>query len=133
MPPRCWPPRSSTLASTACAKRSCTWRKRAYPCGSIRDKGPRKGRLMSKFTLADLEKRVHERAKASAKESYTRALLDKGVAHCAKKLNEEAFETGLAAVQENKRQLIAESADLLYHLLVLLKAGSITLAPVEGG
>ena len=34
---------------------------------------------MSQFTLADLEKRVHERARASAKESYTRALLDKGV------------------------------------------------------
>ena len=48
---------------------------------------------MSKFTLADLEKRVHERAKASAKESYTRALLDKGIDHCAKKLGEEAFET----------------------------------------
>ena len=86
---------------------------------------------MSKFTLADLEKRVHERAKASAKESYTRALLDKGVAHCAKKLNEEAFETGLAAVQEDKGRLIAEAADLLYHLLVVLKARGITLAQVE--
>jgi phosphoribosyl-ATP pyrophosphohydrolase len=46
---------------------------------------------MGKFTLADLEKRVHERAKASAAESYTRTLLDKGVAHCAKKLGEEAM------------------------------------------
>ena len=87
---------------------------------------------MSKFTLADLEKRVHERAKASAKDSYTRALLDKGVAHCAKKLNEEAFETGLAAEQQDKKRVIAEAADLLYHLLVLLKARSITLAQVEG-
>ena len=76
---------------------------------------------MSKFTLADLEKRVHERAKASAAESYTRTLIDKGVAHCAKKLGEEAIETGLAAVQEDKGRLIAEAADLLYHLLVLLK------------
>ena len=71
---------------------------------------------MSKFTLADLEKRVHERAKASAAESYTRALLDKGVAHCAKKLGEEAFETAMAAVQEDRGRLIAEAADLLYHL-----------------
>jgi phosphoribosyl-ATP pyrophosphohydrolase len=86
---------------------------------------------MSRFTLANLEKRVHARAKASAKDSYTRALLDKGVEHCAKKLNEEAFETGVAAVQENKRRVIAESADLLYHLLVLLKARGITLAQVE--
>ena len=86
---------------------------------------------MTKFTLADLEKRVHERAKASAKESYTRALIDKGVGHCAKKLNEEAFETGLAAVQENKKRVIAESADLLYHLLVVLKVRGIKLTQVE--
>ena len=86
---------------------------------------------MSKFTLADLEKRVHERAKASAADSYTRALLDKGVAHCAKKLGEEAIEAGLAAVQEDKGRLIAEAADLLYHLLVLLEARGVSLAEVE--
>jgi len=86
---------------------------------------------MSKFILADLEKRVHARAKASAAESYTRALIDKGVAHCAKKLGEEAIETGLAAVQDDRGQLIAEAADLLYHLLVLLEARGITLAEVE--
>jgi phosphoribosyl-ATP pyrophosphohydrolase len=86
---------------------------------------------MSKFTLADLEKRVHERAKASAAESYTRALIDKGIAHCAKKLGEEAIETGLAAVQEDRGRLIAEAADLLYHLLVVLEARGVTLAQVE--
>jgi len=86
---------------------------------------------MSKFTLADLEKRVHERARASAAESYTRALLDKGVAHCAKKLGEEAIETAMAAVQEDRGRLIAEAADLIYHLLVVLEARGITLAEVE--
>lgn len=86
---------------------------------------------MTAFTLADLEKRVHDRAKASAAESYTRALIDKGVAHCAKKLNEEAFETGLAAVQEDKTRVVAEAADLVYHLLVLLEARGVTLAEVE--
>lgn len=86
---------------------------------------------MSKFTLADLEKRVHERAEASASESYTRALLDKGVAQCAKKLGEEAVETVLAALQDNKGQLISEAADLLYHLLVVLRARGVTLAEVE--
>jgi phosphoribosyl-ATP pyrophosphohydrolase len=86
---------------------------------------------MSKFTLSDLERRVHERAKASAAESYTRALIDKGVAHCAKKLGEEAIETGLAAVQEDKGRLIAEAADLLYHLLVLLEARGVSLSEVE--
>ena len=86
---------------------------------------------MSKFTLADLEKRVDKRAKASAGESYTRTLLDKGVAHCAKKLGEEAFETAMAAVQEDKPRVVAEAADLLYHLLVVLKARGVSLAEVE--
>ena len=86
---------------------------------------------MTKFTLSDLEKRVHERAKASAAESYTRALIDKGIAHCAKKLGEEAIETGLAAVQDDKGRVIAEAGDLLYHLLVLLEARGVTLAEVE--
>ncbi|MBX6327097.1 MAG: phosphoribosyl-ATP diphosphatase [Pseudolabrys sp.] len=86
---------------------------------------------MPRFTLAVLERRLAQRAKASAEESYTRALLDKGVGHCAKKLNEEAFEAGLAAVQESRSRVIAESADLVYHLLVLLKARGIKLADVE--
>ena len=86
---------------------------------------------MANFTLHDLEKRVHERAQASADESYTRKLLDKGVAHCAKKLGEEAVETALAAVGEDRERLIAEAADLLYHLLVVLHARGITLAEVE--
>ena len=86
---------------------------------------------MTQFTLSDLEKRVHERAKASAGDSYTRSLIDTGVAHCAKKLNEEAFETGLAAVQEDRGRVVAEAADLLYHLLVLLTARGVSLAEVE--
>jgi phosphoribosyl-ATP pyrophosphohydrolase len=86
---------------------------------------------MSQFTLSDLERRVAERAAASAAESYTRALIDKGVAHCAKKFGEEAFETAIAAVQEDKGRLVSETADVLYHLMVLLKARGITLAEVE--
>jgi len=86
---------------------------------------------MSTFTLRDLEQRVHERAKASADVSYTRKLLDKGVAHCAKKLGEEAVETALAAVTDDREHLIAETADLLYHLLVVLEARGIKLAEVE--
>jgi phosphoribosyl-ATP pyrophosphohydrolase len=86
---------------------------------------------MSKFTLHDLEARVKERAQASAETSYTRQLLDKGVAHCAKKLGEEAVETAIAAMDEDRGKLIAEAADLLYHLLVLLAARGITLAEVE--
>jgi phosphoribosyl-ATP pyrophosphohydrolase len=86
---------------------------------------------MSQFTLADLEARVKARAQASPDVSYTRQLLDKGVAYCAKKLGEEAVETTLAAVGEDRERLIAETADLLYHLLVVLTARNITLAEVE--
>ena len=86
---------------------------------------------MTKFTLTDLEARVRERAHSTAEQSYTRSLLDKGVAHCAKKLGEEAFETAMAAVQEDKGRLVAEAADLLYHLLVVLEARGVTLAEVE--
>jgi len=86
---------------------------------------------MSKFTISDLEQRVRERADASADISYTRRLLDKGVAQCAKKFGEEAVEAVLAAVSEERERLIGESADVLYHLLVMLHARGITLAEVE--
>jgi phosphoribosyl-ATP pyrophosphohydrolase len=83
------------------------------------------------FTLADLAQRVKERAKASAEESYTRKLLDKGIGHCAKKLGEEAVETAIAAVSEDRDRLTAEAADLLYHLLVVLEARGVELQEVE--
>jgi phosphoribosyl-ATP pyrophosphohydrolase len=58
--------------------------------------------------------------------SYTAKLLAKGRLHCAKKMGEEAVETALAAVGEDKQALVAESADLLYHLLVLWAASGVT-------
>jgi phosphoribosyl-ATP pyrophosphohydrolase len=86
---------------------------------------------MASFTLHDLEQRVKARAQASADVSYTRRLLDQGVGHCAKKLGEEAIETVLAAVAEDRERLIAEAGDLIYHLLVVLAARGIALADVE--
>jgi len=86
---------------------------------------------MSTFTVHDLEARVHQRAAATAEQSYTRKLIDKGVAHCAKKLGEEAVETALAAVGDDREHLIAEAADLLYHLLVVLEARGVRLVEVE--
>ena len=86
---------------------------------------------MSKFTLADLEQRIIDRATAPAEQSYTRKLLDKGAAQCAKKFGEEAVETVIAAVENNRDHLIAESGDLLFHLLVLLKSRGISLEDVE--
>jgi phosphoribosyl-ATP pyrophosphohydrolase len=86
---------------------------------------------MSDFDLHTLAARVHERAQASGDTSYTRKLLDRGVNHCAKKLAEEAVETVLAAVNEDRERLIAETADLLYHLLVVLEARGVELTEVE--
>lgn len=86
---------------------------------------------MTQFTLADLEARIRERAKAGADSSYTRQLLDRGVAQCAKKFGEEAVEAALAAVGEDRERMTAEAADVLYHLLVLLHARGIPLAEVE--
>lgn len=82
------------------------------------------------FTLDDLSRLIAQRAEASAEKSYTRTLLDKGVAHCAKKFGEEAFETAIAAVAQDDAALRAEAADVLYHLLVLLQARGVPLAEV---
>ncbi len=86
---------------------------------------------MAPFTIYDLEKRVQERAKASADVSYTRKLLDRGVVHCAKKLGEEAVEAAIAAVGEDRDRMTAEAADLLYHLFVVLHLRDVSLAEVE--
>lgn len=86
---------------------------------------------MSALTLQQLADRVKERAAASPDVSYTRRLLDKGLTHCAKKLGEEAVETVLAAVNEGQDRLVAEAADLLYHLLVVLECRGIALSEVE--
>jgi phosphoribosyl-ATP pyrophosphohydrolase len=87
--------------------------------------------MNSKFTLADLEQRVSDRATASAEQSYTRQLLDKGVSQCAKKFGEEAVEAVLAVVGESRERVIAESADVLYHLFVMLQARGVKLAEIE--
>jgi phosphoribosyl-ATP pyrophosphohydrolase len=88
-------------------------------------------KAMSRFTIADLEQRISDRAKAPSEQSYTRQLLDKGVAQCAKKFGEEAVEAVLAAVGEDRERVIAESADVLYHLFVMLQARGVKLAEVE--
>jgi len=83
------------------------------------------------LSLDDLAARIKERASASAKTSYTRQLLDKGIDHCAKKFGEEAVETVVAAVSEDRERVISETADLLYHLLVVLEARGVALSEVE--
>ncbi|AMM86273.1 phosphoribosyl-ATP diphosphatase [Martelella sp. AD-3] len=85
---------------------------------------------MSEFTLADLEAIVAERAKAAPEESWTAKLVSKGQCKAAKKLGEEAVETVIAAIAEDRENLKSETADLLYHLLVVLKIADIPLTEV---
>ena len=85
---------------------------------------------MTDFTLADLERIVRARAAASPEESWTAKLVAAGQAKAAKKLGEEAVETVIAAIEGEKAPLVSESADLLYHLMVVLKIGGVELQEV---
>ena len=85
---------------------------------------------MAGLTLSDLEARVAERAAASPEESWTAKLLAAGPERAAKKFGEEAVEAVIAAVKGDRAELIAESADVLYHLLVVLRARDVALQDV---
>ena len=85
---------------------------------------------MSEFTLADLEAIVSTRAQASPEESWTAKLVAGGQRKAAKKLGEEAVEAVIAAIAEDRENLVEESADVLFHLLVVLKIADIPLSDV---
>lgn len=86
---------------------------------------------MARFTLHDLAATVDARAASGGDSSYTKKLLDKGPEHCAKKFGEEAVELVIAAVENDRSHLISEAADVLFHMLVLLKSRGVTLEEVE--
>jgi phosphoribosyl-ATP pyrophosphohydrolase len=69
---------------------------------------------------------IRSRKDADPASSYTAKLFARGTLQIAKKLGEEGVETALAAVGQDREHVIAESADLLYHLLVLWAARDIT-------
>ena len=80
--------------------------------------------------LVALESIIAERAGAPAGESYTARLLAKGTRRIAQKVGEEGVEVALAAAVRDRQELLNESADLLYHLLELLRSEGATLADV---
>jgi phosphoribosyl-ATP pyrophosphohydrolase len=82
------------------------------------------------FNLESLARIIADRAQAGGDRSYTRKLIEEGPAKAAKKLGEEAVETAIAAVSGDKNALVAESADLLYHLLVVLQSKGVALSEV---
>jgi phosphoribosyl-ATP pyrophosphohydrolase len=81
--------------------------------------------------IARLEATIAARAAAPEAGSYTSALLAAGPARIAKKLGEEAVETVIAGLSDDKAALAGEAADLVYHLLVLLRAKGVAFAEVE--
>jgi len=80
--------------------------------------------------LAKLEGIIEKRASEKPENSYTAKLLEKGVARIAQKVGEEGVEVALAGVGGDADKVVEESADLLFHLLVLLRARGIALRKV---
>ena len=78
--------------------------------------------------LAELDQLVEARERDRPEGSYTTKLFESGVRRIAQKVGEEGVETSLAAVVQDDQALLGEAADLVYHLLVLLRARGLSLA-----
>ncbi|MEI6440676.1 MAG: phosphoribosyl-ATP diphosphatase [Alphaproteobacteria bacterium] len=87
---------------------------------------------MSRFSdaLERLSATIEARKGADPKSSYTALLLSQGVERTAKKFGEEAVEVVISAVQGDKDGLAGESADLIYHFLVLLAGSGVSLEDI---
>ncbi len=85
---------------------------------------------MSEFTLDDLEAIIAARAGSGDPDSWTAKLVAKGMPKAAQKLGEEAVEAVIAATSGDNEGLVSESADLLYHWLVVLHIAGIPLSNV---
>ena len=80
--------------------------------------------------LAELDALVAQRERERPAGSYTSRLFDGGIRHIAQKVGEEGVETALAGVVQDDAALLGESADLVFHLLVLLRSRGLSLADV---
>ncbi len=85
---------------------------------------------MTQFSLSDLEKIVAERGRSGDAGSWTAKLFAGGMERAAKKFGEEAVETVIAAVGGDRDALVSESADLVYHWLVVLAVAGVPLSDV---
>ena len=85
---------------------------------------------MAEFSLSELETTIGERARSGDPDSWTAKLFAKGMDKAAQKLGEEAVETVIAAVKGDKKALVSESADLIYHWLVVLGIAGVPLDEV---
>ena len=90
------------------------------------------GKESSKGFIYELEQIIYQRIKDNSEESYTNKLYKKGINKVAQKVGEEAVELVIEAKDNNIDLFKNEAADLLYHLLILLKAKGVTLQSIEG-
>lgn len=81
--------------------------------------------------ITKLAQTVSDRANADPDSSWTAKLLAKGPEKCAEKFGEEAIEAIIAAVKNDTDELVKESADVLFHLMVMLQSRGVTLSQVE--
>ncbi|AEG48003.1 Phosphoribosyl-ATP pyrophosphatase [Sphingobium chlorophenolicum L-1] len=81
-------------------------------------------------TLFDLEQTIRQRRNADPGQSYVAKLTARGRGKIAQKVGEEAVETVIAAMASDRQGTISESADLLFHLLLLLADLNISLDDV---
>lgn len=81
--------------------------------------------------LAELEDIIQSRIDNPADDSYTSQLVASGEKRVAQKIGEEAVELALASVAGNSREQLEEAADLVYHLLVLLRTKHLSLQDVS--
>lgn len=81
--------------------------------------------------LNNLEKIIQDRKKNPVEGSYTNTLQSVGLERIVQKVGEEAVELVIAAISQSRERIVEETADLLYHLLVLLNAKGISLAEIE--
>jgi phosphoribosyl-ATP pyrophosphohydrolase len=82
------------------------------------------------MTLEDLFATIEARASADPDSSWTAKLLAKGPEKCAEKFGEEAVEAIIEAIKDDKTKLASEAADVLFHLLVMLKSRDVALSDV---
>lgn len=83
------------------------------------------------MTLARLAATINARRDADPESSWTARLLASGPEACAAKFGEEAVEAIIEAVKGDRERLVAEAADVMYHLLVMCAARGVTLAEIE--
>ena len=85
---------------------------------------------MENKILKELSIIIRDRKENHSRDSYVSSLFKKGKVKIANKLGEEAFETVSAFLSEGKKEIAEESADLLFHLLILLEESNVSLDDV---